>query len=302
MNQSLNGFEALEDRVLLAGNVTVAINAAGVLTISGDGAANGVDIVDTDGDGVYEIVGAGTTTIIDNGGILNGIGELTVAPTSIVINLGKGNDTLSVVDSGFAGGLASGINVSVNMGAGNDQVLVLGAGQIALGDVKIDLGAGNDQIGVFGNGADGFNSLSISAGAGNDQVGVDGVNANAIGVSGGAGNDILGVGFAGGFGTFSNSLSIDGGAGKDLVQLDGANALHGNIKLGGSADGASILNSTFTNSFTLNGNGGKDNVEIGGSNFLGINTLNGGGGKDVLVNLGGNTWSPSTTIKSFKLV
>ena len=82
MNQSLNGFEALEDRVLLAGNVTLAFNA-GVLTITGDGLSNNVHIVDVDSDGLYEIVnGDGTTNIINNG-VLDGNGD---PPRSIRAN------------------------------------------------------------------------------------------------------------------------------------------------------------------------------------------------------------------------
>ena len=64
MSINLNGFEALEDRVLLAGNVTASINTlTGAWTITGDGAANGVSIVDTDANGLYEIETDATTNL-----------------------------------------------------------------------------------------------------------------------------------------------------------------------------------------------------------------------------------------------
>ena len=72
MSINLNGFEALEDRVLLAGNVTASINTlTGAWTITGDGAANGVSIVDTDGDanGLYEIETDATTSNRSHPGI-----------------------------------------------------------------------------------------------------------------------------------------------------------------------------------------------------------------------------------------
>ena len=98
MSMNLNGFEALEDRVLLAGNVTASINTlTGAWTITGDGAANGVSIVDTDGvaNGLYEIETDATTnlTLVVDGvatnlGLGANSGNIPVAPTSVVINLG----------------------------------------------------------------------------------------------------------------------------------------------------------------------------------------------------------------------
>ena len=135
MSTNLNGFEALEDRVLLAGNVTASLNTVtGAVTITGDAAANGVLILDTDGDGFYEIETDATTnlTVVVDGvvtdlGLGANSGESGVALTSIVINLGKGDDVLGLLDNNVAGDLDGNVlNVAISMGDGNDLVVVNG--------------------------------------------------------------------------------------------------------------------------------------------------------------------------------
>lgn len=306
MSTNLNGFEALEDRVLLAGNVTVAFNAAGAIVVTGDNAANQIGIQDLDGDGSYTIVGFSGTTVNYSAAVVasgifdaddadfNVFGAGAVAGDTLIVNLGKGNDELFVTDSGFGGDLAAGVNLTVNMGAGNDLVDVLGVGSIFLDAVKIDLGAGNDELILDNFGA---TTVSVSGAAGNDEITLQNFGANTVGVSGGAGSDLISVTNAG-----MDKLGVSGGAGKDGVQLDGLFVNHAKITLGGNNDGASITNSVFDLSFTLKGGGGKDNVEIGNSDFNGVNRLHGGGGKDFLHDLGGNTYSNDTKIKSFKIV
>ena len=130
MNQSLNGFEALEERVLLAGNVTVAFNAAGDLVITGDAAANDIEIVDNDADGSYTIVsGANATNVTFSAAVIAAddanagvVGTGVMAGDNLIVNLGKGNDYLGVFGSGVAGDLAAGANVAIDMGAGNDHI------------------------------------------------------------------------------------------------------------------------------------------------------------------------------------
>ena len=95
MSTSLNGFEALEDRVLLAGSVTASLNTVtGALTITGDDLSNVMVIHDTGGNGAYEIeTAANTKLILVVDGVVNDLGvdansgDLAVAPTSVVINL-----------------------------------------------------------------------------------------------------------------------------------------------------------------------------------------------------------------------
>ena len=306
MSTNLNGFEALEDRVLLAGNVTVAFNAAGDVVVTGDSASNQIEIQDLDGDGSYTIVGLNGTTVNYSAAVVaadifdaddadNGVfGAGAVAGDTFIVNLGKGNDELFVTDAGFGGDIGAGVNLTVNMGTGNDLVDVLGAGGTVFDHVNIDLGAGNDELILNDFIA---TSVSVSGAAGNDEITLVNFVADSVGVSGGAGSDLIGVGFAG-----IDTLSVNGGAGKDGVQLDGVFVNHAKITLGGNHDGASITNSVFDLSFTLKGGGGKDNVEIGNSDFNGVNRLHGNGGKDFLHDLGGNNFSNDTKIKSFKIV
>ncbi|RLS44711.1 MAG: LEPR-XLL domain-containing protein, partial [Planctomycetota bacterium] len=174
MSINLNGFEALEDRVLLAGNVTASINTlTGAWTITGDGAANGVAIVDTDGDanGLYEIETDATTnlTLVVDGVATNlGLGANSgdipgdVWPTSVVINLGAGNDEFALVDSEISGDFDNeALNLTINAGDGNDVVSIYGAGDINLGNVSIDGGKGNDQLYVYT-----LNAIALSVAGG----------------------------------------------------------------------------------------------------------------------------------------
>jgi len=303
---NLNGFEALEDRVLLAGNVTVAFNAAGDIVVSGDNAANQIEFQDLDADGSYTIVGLNGTTVTASAAVINAgifdaddtdntvLGAGVAAGDTLIVNLGKGNDELYVIDSGVAGDLAAGVNFKVNMGAGNDFVGVYGAGAIIVDNVNIDLGAGDDELVLAQFDA---TKVSVSGAAGNDDITLVSFTADKADVSGGAGSDLISVENA-----LIGELRVDGGAGKDGIQLEFLTVDHAKITLGGAKDGASISDSIFNLSFTLKGGAGADNVEIGNSDFNGVNRLTGGGGKDFLHDLGGNNYSNDTKIKSFKIV
>jgi len=348
MSINLNGFEALEDRVLLAGNVTVAFNAAGDIVVTGDNAANEIEFRDDDGDGSYTIVGQNGTTVTLSAAVIAANifdaddensqeqGAGLVAGDTLIVNLGKGNDYLGVIDRDSGGDLTAGINFTVNMGAGDDYVYIGREDEINFGNVKIDLGAGNDYLEMHefyadtlevkaGDGVDGLDignfdadSVSLSVGAGNDDIYLHNFYANSVAVSGGAGNDSVGiydfeagsVSLSGGDGNddiaiggaYMDALNVDGGAGSDIVRIDNIGVNHTSIKMDGNNDLVRITDSSFYGSFGLQGGAKADGVEIGGSYFGGVNTLNGGGGKNVLLDLGENFFSAATTIKSFKLV
>ena len=323
MSMNLNGFEALEDRVLLAGNVTASINTlTGAWTITGDGAANGVSIVDTDGDanGLYEIETDATTnlTLVVDGvatnlGLGANSGNIPVAPTSVVINLGAGNDEFFLVDSEISGYFDNGaLNLTINAGDGNDVVDIGGAGDINLGNVSIDGGKGNDELYVYtlnaialsvagGAGDDYFDiydfeadRVNASGGAGNDTIYLGDFDADIVAVSGGAGNDYIVI-----YDADMVGLYVDGGAGFDIVVIDNIRVDRTSIKMDGNNDLVEIFDSSFYDSFDLKGGAKADRVTIGNSEFLGVNTLNGGGGNNVLVAFNDNTWSAGTTIKGF---
>ena len=321
MSINLNGFEALEDRVLLAGNVTASINTlTGAWTITGDGAANGVNIVDTyDGaNGLYEIETDATTnlTLVVDGvatnlGLDANSGDIpgNVRPTSVVINLGAGNDVLFVEDSGINDGDLDNLalNVTINMGSGNDIIELQGDGYyIDLGNVSIDLGAGNDRFQdlTTGDGV-GVLNLSIKAGAGNDLVllNTEVFYVDNLTINMGTGSDRVDLGGVYGY-TNENveTLSLVFGAGADSLSIDDVEVDRTSIKMNGNNNDVRITDSGFYDSFDLKGGAKADVVEIGNNYFGGVNTLNGGGGNNVLADLGRNLFSDATTIKSFKIV
>src|SRR5436309_15230410 len=100
--------ESLESRTLLAGNVSVAFDStANALLITGDKKDNNVAITG-DASGNLTLSGTNTrfngqsslnlTDFLNNNGVANFAGD-------IVIDLGKGNDTLNVTGNVQAAGL-----------------------------------------------------------------------------------------------------------------------------------------------------------------------------------------------------
>ena len=305
MSMNLTGFEALEDRVLLAGNVTASLSATGVLTITGDSASNQIAVGDFDNDGFADVVGLNGTRI---NGVVNGIalGDATVV--AAVINLNGGNDELIVDDAVNSFGAALGfVDARVNMGAGNDTIRFEGDGAgIDLNNVAIDLGAGNDLLddNTVANNIQVVN-LSIKAGAGNDIVRLDttGFEVDNLAINMGAGSDVVDLDGVFGF-TNANveTLSLTFGAGADDLSINDVHADRTGITLGAGRDNVLITNSVFDLSFSLKGNGGRDEVAVGGTQFNGSVQFRGGGARDTLFDLGGNTGVSRSDIKSFKIV
>jgi hypothetical protein len=106
--------ESLENRQMLAGNVSAVITGAGNLVVTGDGAANEIDVA---------IDSTGQVSITGNAGTTVDIGNLATAQVSgdVRINLGGGDDVVSLygVDSS-----APIRNVSINTGTGDDSAIV----------------------------------------------------------------------------------------------------------------------------------------------------------------------------------
>jgi len=155
-------FESLEQRTMMAGDVSVSLTN-GSLLISGDVAANGLEIA---GLAAGEI----RVTGLDAGGTattINGVATQTFTGVtgSVVINLGDGNDLVNVHTLFLAGHLV------VNAGAGNDTVaLAINAGNVVstARELVINGDAGNDVIKLH----DVYigTSAIITGGDGADQV------------------------------------------------------------------------------------------------------------------------------------
>ena len=286
MSINLNGFEALEDRVLLAGNVTVAFNAAGDIVVTGDNAANEIQFEDNDGDGSYTIVGLNGTTVTSSAAVIAAnifdadddnamsMGAGLAAGDTLIVNLGKGNDYLGVIDRDSGGDLTVGINFTVNMGAGDDYVYIgrdVDDG-INFGNVKIDLGAGNDGLEMHEFYAD---TLDVKAGDGDDNLDIGDFDAGSVSLSVGAGNDGI---YLHEFG--ANSVVVSGGAGNDDMLIEDANMGAINIDLGAGNDFFEMYGFS-ANSVSLSGGNGSDEIEISDADMDALN-VDGGAGSDIV--------------------
>jgi hypothetical protein len=129
------GVESLEDRMLLAGTVKIAVHD-GELTITGDKRDNCVEI-ETEG-GEITIEGCHGTNIRGE------IGNKTVH--DVDISMGKGDDEVNIHDVDFDG------DVSIHMNEGRDVVEI---DQVNVdGDLHIQMGKDDDELSIRRSSAD----------------------------------------------------------------------------------------------------------------------------------------------------
>ena len=270
-----------------------------------------INSVANPGDHVIDVANAGGRTIIsDNGTSAFESVEFANPTSTLTLNAGDGNNTITVgaLDAGFGASFtidaedgddsltATATNIALSIVGGDGADTLLGG---TLNDT-IDGGTGNDSIdGGTGNdslagGADndtvkgGSGTDSIDGGAGNDSIegGADGDT-----LIGGTEDDtILGEdgddSIDGGAGTDS----LDGGAGNDTITGgDGGDNIAGGIgqdsldgggdadTVDGGADNDTVLGGSGTD--IVSGGEGDDSVDGGSDN----DTLSGGGGTDTLV-------------------
>jgi hypothetical protein len=222
--------ERLEPRQLLA--VTTSF-ANGLLTITGDGDADNIAIVGTATPGQLVVTGRPGTFVnnMDGGNVtISGVTDRLLPSNpgggpravSLLVDLGDGNDTVSLDNAYIAG------SINIVTGNGDDSVVIGQNGVLSpTGDLNIDTGAGNDRVSELNYAVFIAGANSISLGDGHNVatlVGVSGIgrptypyvfSANGISVGGGRGNDsILGVGL-----TAVQGLSIGGGGGGNSLAL-----------------------------------------------------------------------------------
>lgn len=296
-------FESLEQKQLLAGDVTVSV-VQGVLTLQGDELANQVAVSSGEEPGSFIIRGLDDTQIIL--GDAEPASEVRVEGVrALGARLGDGDDVLRIQDASIRG------NVLIGMGEGNDHVAV-GVGPVsapseANDSVSVKLGSnlvintadGNDVVTVINTSARG--GLSITTGAGDDAVQIarpqstspeaaETENEYAVNfrrgviVGLGDGDDTLNV-----FQLRGNQLHVHGGDGADTVRLANVHT-HAISVAGGrgdSADEVAIHNSTTQLLFASLG-GGDDSLTLGGVKAR-LAVLSGGPGDgDTLTLLGEN--------------
>lgn len=264
----VTGFESLERRALLTGNVLVELTGPDAF-LTGD----------TDNNSV-EIVAVGTTVVVRG---LNGT----------TINGGTTAFTLSAASTTFAGAL------SASLGDGND-VVSIGAGLTISGDVTLRGSAGNDSLGVAGTtlGSDlrivagtGTNILSLqNATVAGDvflsSLGTATVNVSSSTIGGrlqiytSQGADTIVVSST----TVNGRTNIHAGRGNDDIVIRNS-TLHGRLHVNAGA-GNDIL---FVDATTVDRvariemHRGADSVQIqGASNFLRRTVIFSGAGRDAV--------------------
>jgi hypothetical protein len=267
------GFETLEGRALLAGNVTATVNQNHVLVITGDDAGNFIEIRQLPPSGStnpwpgarYQIINPyvpknDTPTRINGqssvivGGVKNGI----------TIAMKGGNDTVFFYRPHHGGQLASAPgNMNVDLGDGDDygQLRIVNRQQ-----TNIDLGRGSDGVALFGR----TNAMTVVGDPdfqggdppGRDTVVLNMTAAGPVSVDTGYGNDrvqgkplLL---------TSRGTLTVSTGDGNDEVNLSVPTASAAvSISTGPGDDSVRVHDSVFSGPLSIDTADGSDSVTLG---------------------------------------
>jgi hypothetical protein len=263
-NRARLGFERLESRTMLAGDVFVFMDRGGNLQIFGDNRANGIQIDQFGEITVRGIDAGGSATRVN--GVANGTVEFEVTGEGdIKVHLRGGNDIVRV------GERSDDVNASddleIDTGHGNDQILITGDTNIG-DDLEIETGRGADVVDA--RNVDVADDMHVSTGADDDIVRLLAVRiSDDTRVNTGDGADRIYSNFES---TFGGSLRIDMGRGDDFLQLTGSKfegPVHVNMDRGN--DGLCLETSQFASENTIfkGGRGDRDTWAINATTFAG---------------------------------
>ena len=281
------GFEALERRDVMAGNVMATVDG-GDLVIKGDGSSNGVKIMPVDAS-TYEVVGfvhGGGDTLINGKlsekfkgvtddisvNLLAGHDDLQLhghgpaaqlaAPDSIFINMDAGNDSV------FLNFVKAGGNIEVNSGAGVDNLTAVGTtvgNNMLVRESTTPYFAGNtDFVNIYGGSRIG-NQLNVKFNQGHDAFKTSGTTARSLWIEGGGGNDATTIENT----TATAFIRIDPGMGSDTTTIQ--NSWVGDylsvtessgVRSANDRDGVGISNTSVKNYVNVEGNQGRESVTI----------------------------------------
>ncbi len=237
-------FESLEDRKLMAGNITAnVINDELVLT--GDNSANAVEVHQT-ALNVYKVKGINGTTI-------NGKPDKSfIVKAGIVVDLKGGDDKFEIGGTVFADDVDG--RLKIDMGSGRDTVTI---GRVQVdGDTIINTGTEGDQVtvGAFAS----LNKLTVNTGSGDDRVETLLSTSAQTTINMEAGNDTF-------FGSSNfGSLKLDTGIGDDTVDFFLANSPGSIEVLTGANKDKVTLQATIANEVTVDTAAGDDTVTFKG--------------------------------------
>lgn len=284
-------FEQLETRRLLAGDVAVALDADGDLSIQGDQVANDISVT-ADANGDLVITGNDGTTVTYDGTTHDAGEAVTVSGVTgdVVINMKGGNDVV-LVDGGTNPIELPG-SLVIHTGLGEDMVTVTG----------VTLGAGDDDTGDTGDTGDTDDtddddddaSLVIGLGGGNDTLVVENVAAENVLLHAGQGDDDMSVDLglpAAGEESLTENVVVHAGGGDDTVAVSNVASEHLLVHLGAGDDGGGtdangaavpMLDTIMSDHVHVIGGRGDDDIAIAG-----LTDSSGGGGARLKVLAGG---------------
>ena len=262
--------ERLEERALLAGNVTAQLLGQ-TAVVNGDMANNSVQIFIESGNVVVRGLD-GTTINGTSDDFILASGTISL-PGHFSASLGDGNDTLTIA------GVTVSRNAAISGGQGNDQIAVMGSSVVS-GDLTISGGSGADTISLQdstvgrtarilgGKGTDTLvvssasigRDLFISGGSNDDNIVVDSTRVERDArISGNSGDDDIVVRDS----VIVDDIVISGNAGHDIIVFDSSAVGDKSFMRGGSgSDNIQIIGtSQFFDRLRTYGGAGRDNIE-----------------------------------------
>lgn len=194
------GFESLESRIALAGNVAASVSG-GLLVLTGDNSANALQVTQV-GTNRWQVLGLGTKVNSSY------TAKTFKNVTGIISELRGGNDSIVVSNGKMANVLA------IDTGTGHDSVVV---SRVTAGEIYADTKSGNDSVSIVNSTA--TDILGVDTGDGTDSVALNTVKTKYLGVAlGGGNNDVVSV-----VKSRATLAEFDGGAGKRDVLIRSGN-------------------------------------------------------------------------------
>lgn len=219
-----NALERLEDRTLLAGNVTAQLRGQNAF-FNGDNADNGVEVLIEGGN----VVARGTDGTTINGSTDDFVlaANSSSLSRSLLANLRGGNDTFVI----------NGVNIArdawINAGSGNDLVVL---SETTIGrDLRMWGGSGNDDL-VLDNSTVSRDVHMNGQGGDDDMVIRDSTVSDDLSISGHRGNDIFMLDGA----RVGDKTRLSGGSGADNIMIQGTTQFFDRVRAIGGRGGDNL--------------------------------------------------------------
>jgi hypothetical protein len=241
---TFTGFEELENRLLLSGDVSVVFDG-GDLKIIGDGAANEIRVLDNNTGGL-RVIGL-------NGTLINGAGKAfnSAAVNDVFVKTKGGNDLVefrSKSTSGF---------VKMNTGAGDDKIVVEQEAAVSK-NLVLNTSVGNDCIHISDSNIMG--RANIYTRSGNDSVIIDAET------------------------TINRGLTLKMDVGNDKFRAENSTIKGKVFTdLGDGDDREGLFDMLFTSTHVWNGGNGADLIVVNNSELRGSVTVLAGAGADTVI-------------------